>query len=231
MKLWDEIGVIMYDNWSELSPERKSILRKELQRKWKSLRDQFMKARKNEKVRNGGRPIKKKKYVYYDHLKFLADHADCRETYYVRTQETDDDDQEKKGGSEGSTDTSKTIHIDTPLLSTLYTIRTSSPFASIAAQKKEKRKLKDQDDGMQETKEYEEQGMDLKREQNETDRMGNRAFLLSILPFLDKMSDEVVMEARMGMMQVIQRCITTENCRGDSEVMQVEQKLFDNSGL
>ncbi|KAK9687363.1 hypothetical protein QE152_g36504 [Popillia japonica] len=72
------------------------------------------------------------------------------------------------------------------------------PHASTSTPKTRKRKLqKDDDDGVRAITDIL-RSVELQRHEKDADRMGNKAFLASILPFLDKMSDEVVMEARGG---------------------------------
>ncbi|KAK9685846.1 Alcohol dehydrogenase transcription factor Myb/SANT-like [Popillia japonica] len=81
LKLWEEVALIMYSNWQELPVENKNIIGRELQTKWKSLRDQFIKARKLERdIKSGASAGKKKKYIYYDQLQFLIHSDESRET-------------------------------------------------------------------------------------------------------------------------------------------------------
>lgn len=186
------------------------ILGKELQTKWKSLRDQFMKARKLEKnIRSGASAGKKKKYIYYDHLQFLVNYTESRETIsnLSPTEEMIQNVQETSYASRPPTPPTPT-----PVAPT--------PHASTSTPRVEKRKFKkDADDGMQAITEILRQSVELQRQEKDADQKGNKAFLSSILPFLDKMTDDALMEARLKIMQVIQTAMRNSN-RGGTEIIE-----------
>ncbi|KAK9752445.1 BESS motif [Popillia japonica] len=73
------------------------------------------------------------------------------------------------------------------------------------------------DDGVRAITDILRQSVELQRQEKDADGMGNKAFLESILQFLDKMSDEIVMEARMHIMQVVQAAMK-KSARSDIEV-------------
>ncbi|CAK1546668.1 unnamed protein product [Leptosia nina] len=62
---WEEVFATVHEGYSEMSPENKRLAGEKILCKWTNIRDTFVKSLKTRM----GRP--KKKYIYYDHLKFL----------------------------------------------------------------------------------------------------------------------------------------------------------------
>ncbi|KAK9731030.1 Alcohol dehydrogenase transcription factor Myb/SANT-like [Popillia japonica] len=212
LKLW-EVALIMYSNWQELPVEKKNIIGKELQTKWKSLRDQFIKARKLERdIKSGASAGKKKKYIYYDQLQFLIHSDESRETVTNLSPDRDILARQMEEVIANIEEGSDSFRAPTP------TPTVPIPHASTSTPKTRKRKIqKDDDDGVRAITDILRQSVELQRQEKAADRMGNKAFLASILPFLDKMSDEVVMVARMHIMQVVQAAMR-KSARSDIEV-------------
>ncbi|KAG8324434.1 hypothetical protein J6590_092352 [Homalodisca vitripennis] len=89
-KLWIEVARIVLSNWEQMTNEEKNKEVKELQKKWRSLRDCFAREKKNLKLPSGSSQKKKKKYVYFDQLLFLtANNTDRRTTTNVPDEQPD----------------------------------------------------------------------------------------------------------------------------------------------
>ncbi|XP_066905954.1 uncharacterized protein [Halyomorpha halys] len=69
---WEEIGQVIYKEWPSLNrPEQRMERIRELRKKWKSVRDNFLRDMKSPGSR-------KKRYVYHDLMTFLIPHLDPR---------------------------------------------------------------------------------------------------------------------------------------------------------
>ncbi|OCT75262.1 hypothetical protein XELAEV_18030440mg [Xenopus laevis] len=72
-KLWDEVAANLIDRWENLTDQEKNIKAKEIQLKWKHIKDCYrreLKRQRNE-GRGGSSQPKRKKYIYADMLTFL----------------------------------------------------------------------------------------------------------------------------------------------------------------
>ncbi|KAJ1522956.1 hypothetical protein ONE63_002093 [Megalurothrips usitatus] len=70
--LWCEVCEIMTPRWHHLDEDRKAARVKELQKRWKSLRDSFMKELKLQReMQRTGQTANRKKYVFFDQMTFL----------------------------------------------------------------------------------------------------------------------------------------------------------------
>ncbi|XP_022904170.2 uncharacterized protein [Onthophagus taurus] len=200
IKLWDEVAKIMYDNWDEKRKYQKNIMCKELQQKWRSLRDQFVKARKAEKViRSGANTIKKRKYLYYDQLQFLIIQPDARESscnlpslLLVKEDEV-------------TQETEKSFDCD---------ITAASPPSTLpnaVSTRSRKRAMQALDDGITTTTNISQQSIDLQRKEKKDDEWGNAAFMKSLVPFLDTMPPDMLLQARTEIMEVVRKCTTMQS--------------------
>ncbi|CAG9771618.1 unnamed protein product [Ceutorhynchus assimilis] len=71
-KLWREVCEAIIMNWKEVNPECKEKTARDIQRKWKNIRDCFRKEINNEKkCKLGHGKRKRRKYIFYDRLLFL----------------------------------------------------------------------------------------------------------------------------------------------------------------
>lgn len=62
----------MYPDWIEMTNEVKNEKGKELMKKWKAVRDLFVKDLRQQKTTSTGQPtLKKKCCICFDHLQFL----------------------------------------------------------------------------------------------------------------------------------------------------------------
>ncbi|XP_008182988.1 uncharacterized protein LOC103309416 [Acyrthosiphon pisum] len=79
LKDWEDIGTTMNLNFKDFTGKQKDDYIKELQKKWKSLRDAFRKEH-TKYDRSGSQASKKPKYCYYDALSFLTPTFTVRQT-------------------------------------------------------------------------------------------------------------------------------------------------------
>lgn len=77
--LWCEVCEIMTPRWHHLDEDRKAARVKELQKRWKSLRDSFMKELKLQReIQRTGQVANRKKYVFFDQMTFLMPCLEAR---------------------------------------------------------------------------------------------------------------------------------------------------------
>ncbi|XP_034233097.1 uncharacterized protein LOC117640602 [Thrips palmi] len=77
--LWCEVCEIMTPRWHHLDEDRKAARVKELQKRWKSLRDSFMKELKLQReIQRTGQIANRKKYVFFDQMTFLMPCLEAR---------------------------------------------------------------------------------------------------------------------------------------------------------
>lgn len=77
--LWCEVCEIMTPRWHHLDEDRKAARVKELQKRWKSLRDSFMKELKLQReMQRTGQTANRKKYVFFDQMTFLMPCLEAR---------------------------------------------------------------------------------------------------------------------------------------------------------
>ncbi|XP_050297251.1 uncharacterized protein LOC126736763 [Anthonomus grandis grandis] len=80
-KLWTEVCANVIPKWHELSGAERKDRGKEVQKKWKNLKDCFARELAAQKKIRCGEPAKKRrKYIYFDALLFLLPHQQPRTT-------------------------------------------------------------------------------------------------------------------------------------------------------
>ncbi|XP_011313975.1 uncharacterized protein [Fopius arisanus] len=70
-KAWNEIGEAMIEDWDNMSSEMKETMEKSLRGKWRHIRDYFTKELKARKITAEGGIRKRKPYAYFKKLSFL----------------------------------------------------------------------------------------------------------------------------------------------------------------
>ncbi|XP_014245509.1 uncharacterized protein LOC106664354 [Cimex lectularius] len=182
LRAWDEIGREMYSGWDDKSFHEKNTLVKELQIKWKSIRDHFMRQLKQNV--NGDAP-KKKKYVYFDQLLFLTRNLDARRYLPSYTSIKQEEDLSPVSGE---------VNLKSPRKNQWKPPRFE--FNEI----QERQALADTLNlGV----------MGYPRDELQGDRMGNRMFLLSLLPIMERLPDHVNLRARLQLMEVLQAALAS----------------------
>ncbi|XP_071056418.1 uncharacterized protein [Onthophagus taurus] len=81
IRLWEEIGEIMYLDWAKLNNKEKNERGKTMQKKWKSVRDSFNRELRLQKFqKSGDSATNRKTYEYFNKLLFLLPNSENRET-------------------------------------------------------------------------------------------------------------------------------------------------------
>ncbi|XP_063987185.1 transcription factor Adf-1 isoform X2 [Diachasmimorpha longicaudata] len=70
-KAWNEIAAAIIDDWERMSSETRETMEKILRSKWRHIRDYFTKELKARQLTAAGSPRKRKPYAYFKNLSFL----------------------------------------------------------------------------------------------------------------------------------------------------------------
>ncbi|KAG5864943.1 hypothetical protein JTB14_020860 [Gonioctena quinquepunctata] len=236
-KAWEMVAAnLCGERWDSYDEMEMDGVAKELQLKWKNLRDNFTRILRREKEEEAtGTIVKRKKYVYFDQLKFLLPYTSFRKTtaatedlksikeeceiggrnagniiYINESRDSNDSDEENKYQSPThfpkiSTPSFPSIQaapVATPTLTPIQLIQLQ-PTANGAPP------IQGMDvDGVAHSggkvAKVLDQLLQDRKEEKADDAMGNKKFLLSLLPFLKKMPDDVNLEVRLQIMNVVQ---------------------------
>ncbi|CAH0551649.1 unnamed protein product [Brassicogethes aeneus] len=204
-KKWEEIGHALYDElWTQLGEREKECLVKEIQIKWKSLRDNYTRILRKEKIDelNGVNNPKKKKYIYYDQLMFLEQYCFSKPTpkiVYVDEIQNSNDSNFDSNSFECEENTLP------PGMQQVQFIQIQpSPSVSVSSIKQSPSSTKVDEDGNTRIAKILEEMVNVQKEDKNDDPMGNKKFLLSLLPFMKKLPDDLNLEVRLQIMSVIQ---------------------------
>lgn len=214
---WGEIGAAVFkDKWSEFSLQDKDALVKDLQTKWKSLRDNYSRQlRLIEQAKSGTGSYPNKKYIFMDQLSFLSPFINKREKFMIATDESKDsndsmfsiEDQKPSfstitvGDSNDIISTSQTsVHFVPIQPKPTFTTTTLKPVdintLTVTSESGEPPYKK--------VAKCLEELVAIQKEDRAEDTMGNKKFLLSLLPFMKKLPDDVNLEVRLQLMSVLQ---------------------------
>ncbi|OCT75290.1 hypothetical protein XELAEV_18030468mg [Xenopus laevis] len=102
--LWDEVCEVLIPDWYELSKKEKAERTKEVQKRWRSLKDCFRRelAAQRKARKSGSSPSKRKIYIYFDDLVFLLPTMEAKPA--SGNIYTDDSDDESTSGQVASCD-------------------------------------------------------------------------------------------------------------------------------
>ncbi|KAE8595248.1 hypothetical protein XENTR_v10015649 [Xenopus tropicalis] len=102
--LWDEVCEVLIPDWYELSKKEKAERTKEVQKRWRSLKDCFRRelAAQRKARKSGSSPSKRKIYIYFDDLLFLLPTMEAKPA--LGNMDTDDSDDESTSGQVASCD-------------------------------------------------------------------------------------------------------------------------------
>ncbi|CAH1365026.1 hypothetical protein MTP99_001338 [Tenebrio molitor] len=194
---WEEITKdVFHEVWDTSSSNEKEALVKEVQVKWKSLRDAYNRVKKQEKDDQMKGVVKnRKKYIFYDQLSFL-------ETINKRTcspnaiflQDHEERNDDSMDNTYFSSETSNLFKADQEM----YEPNTSTVVKPLEDTVSEQRETEDRLSSI--LKEL----VKIQKEDRADDRMGNKKFLLSLLPFMEKLPDDVNLEVRLQLMSILQ---------------------------
>ncbi|KAJ8924455.1 hypothetical protein NQ315_007252 [Exocentrus adspersus] len=197
-RAWEEVAESLFDKqWSLFSAQEREAIVRELQVKWKSLRDNFTRVlRKEKEDEQMGLQKTKRKYIYFNQLKFLTPFTSFRKRVdnVVYLDENRDDSFQYNSNEEN------------PLQTTANA--TVAPLQFIQIQPKQSNSASgEEENSATPTKRIAkvlEEVVALQKEEKSDDVMGNKKFLLSLLPFMKKLPDDVNLEVRLQLMSVLQ---------------------------
>ncbi|XP_022831385.1 uncharacterized protein LOC111359920 [Spodoptera litura] len=172
-KAWEEMVHIYHG--TKLTKQQKNNLGVNMQRKWRNIRDSFVKAHKAKQSKNGSRANRKSAYVFYDNLLFLKDTETLNNTTGHVTTENED--------------SNTAVQNEETLLST--TARPPSPKRS---------KKNNRDDNI--SREF--VGASSRNlERNIIDDEGDRLFFLSLLKEFKKIPEHMQMQSKIDILKVL----------------------------
>ncbi|KAG8443392.1 hypothetical protein GDO86_011981 [Hymenochirus boettgeri] len=102
--LWDEVCEVLIPEWYELNKRERAERTKEVQKRWRSLKDCFRRelTAQRKARKSGSSPCKRKIYIYYDDLLFLLPTMEAKPI--SGNADTDDSDDESTSGQAASCD-------------------------------------------------------------------------------------------------------------------------------
>ncbi|CAG9766432.1 unnamed protein product [Ceutorhynchus assimilis] len=210
---WGEIGAALFqEKWKEFGLADKDAAVKDIQIKWKSLRDNYSRQlRILEQSKAGLIPAPTKKYIFHDMLSFLGPFIAKRD---------------KTIASEDSNDSNSVIsHEDSKANITIDPIEVSTTsqaqqvqYVSIQPKKFTMPTLTPIDlnsfgdePPMKKVASCLQELVDFQKEDRSDDPLGNKRFLLSLLPFMKKLPDDVNLEVRLQLMSVLETYCNGKN--------------------
>lgn len=180
------------------------ITGKEMMKKWKALRDNFLRDHKKQRDTKSGQPaIKKKRYVFYEQLQFLIPYVgEGKQTVSninaVAESIEHENPQESASNIKGNNEPKDLDEGE------------QSPKIRSPSRKRRCSKQMSRVDSilLNTTKNITQilsESVSLQREGKTDDKYGNKAFLLSFLPLMDSLPPHLCLDARMKITQVFQQ--------------------------
>ncbi|CAK1599531.1 unnamed protein product [Parnassius mnemosyne] len=178
----------MFTEWNDLTPKEEGL---ELMTKWKSLRDQFRKELKLQQCSKSGQAAsKRRKYIHYDALLSLKKHT---EHALTSSNMLNEDSQEVFEDDDSSVNT-------TPSVTEPSTSNKKKTLVQMFLESN-----KEISNVMRESIDV--QRNNIQRQYN--DERGNEAFFRSMLPLMDKIKEDYLINVRTEIMSVIKKEIHT----------------------
>ncbi|XP_044746786.1 uncharacterized protein LOC123308262 isoform X2 [Coccinella septempunctata] len=197
---WYEISEIFIQNFQFMSRVEKENISREMQSKWKALRDSYRRTIRVEErdKRLGLNPGRRTKYYYFDQLNFLADH--CGPKGGRSKPEDDNSDQQDSNSSPilDGEDPSNYLQFHFIPVETQVDTSPSEP-----APKKTKTEDIRVDLSERMVRAMEDLA-EIQKKDVADNVMGNKSFLLSLLPFMETLSNEENLQVRVHFMNVLQ---------------------------
>ncbi|CAB3257042.1 unnamed protein product [Arctia plantaginis] len=188
-KCWYDVGSAMFTEWDDLTSKEKKEKGLELMTKWKSLRDQFRKELKLQQCSKSGQAAsKRRKYIHYDALLFLKKHT---EHALTSSNMLNEDSQDVFEDDDSSVNT-------TPSVTEPSTSNKKKTLVQMFLESN-----KEISNVMRESIDI--QKNTVQRQYN--DERGNEAFFRSMLPLMDKIKEDYLIDARTEIMAVIKKYI------------------------
>ncbi|KAH1014599.1 uncharacterized protein LOC109536341 [Dendroctonus ponderosae] len=202
---WGEIGSTLFsDKWNALSPADKDSLVKHLQMKWKSLRDNFTRhLRVQEQRKNAKTPQPMEKYVHVDQMSFLMP-VFQKGSFRDKTVSSEEG---KDSNDSCAIEDSSPIEQVSPA-EVEFSFGNVQPNCFTSSDPIEIKSgmsfLSESDAPIKRVAKCLEELSSLQREEKLEDPMGNKNFLLSLLPFMKKLPDHLNLEVRLQLMSVLE---------------------------
>ncbi|XP_050305946.1 uncharacterized protein LOC126743058 [Anthonomus grandis grandis] len=245
---WGEIGAAMFTSgWDKTSIAEKDKYVRELQIKWRSLRDNFTRQlRIQEAVKAGVKSQAPKKYVFMDSLSFLLPYVSKRDKY-MYTNNTSEEEASITDTNDSSVYCSEDIKPDVsshddeldvmemspikptettpqPQIQLIPILPKPTPqtafvsgaidYNSITASHLKFTAANSQDDQpLKRVAACMEEMIQLQKDETADDPTGNKKFLLSLLPFMKKLPDDVNLEVRLQLVSVLETYIRGMNTK------------------
>ncbi|XP_069607278.1 uncharacterized protein [Ranitomeya imitator] len=183
-RCWDEICTVLVPGWEESSQLERNCKAKEIQTRWRSLKDCFRRELHLQKKesRSGLSPSKRKRYMFYDQLTFL-------EPTLMRRSSGKASDTQESPKSEGSDS-------EPP----------QSPLPERVAQIPDPPRIKRNKSGGSGLSDFESQIISMvdclkKKKDNEKDE--DYLFVQSLLPYLKKVPEEKKIDLQINILQLV----------------------------
>ncbi|KAM4695624.1 uncharacterized protein WCC33_014423 isoform 3-T3 [Rhinophrynus dorsalis] len=196
--MWDEVCERVIPEWHECTDEEKSSKAKEVQTRWRSLKDCFRRELilQKKEGKDGSLPTKRKQYVFFERLLFLLPILD--------TEPNRGNGSESRATSKASLE--KSDGSDTELVASpcVQQVTVTRP----PAKKYKRHKATEMAEFEDEIIGFMEKMKNLKELSKEEEKDEDKLFLLSLLPAMKRVPKEKKMDLKIEMMQVLQRAVS-----------------------
>ncbi|RXG51670.1 hypothetical protein Avbf_07392 [Armadillidium vulgare] len=186
-KCWYLVGENMFDGWMVLTDEAKQEQVKEMKKKWRHIRDSYLKYINQGK--HGEPASKKKKYVYADALMFL------RQTFVKKNLKNGTEDEDDADMQLQQRDEANVIEATNSVMR-LIQQRSGAPEIGTPLKKSNTRKSGGYTSQSKLTEKLESSSSKSDQEDD-----GDKSFLLSLLPYLKKLNEEQKLDFRLYALQ------------------------------
>lgn len=207
-----------------------SFPEKELQKKWKAIRDNFVKdVRHQRKASTGLSAVKKRHYIYFDQLQFLLP---CLNDEHEPITENETESCDLKTNSTADERVQFNVVAIAPPTATAigkyqntdtntYTpARTSNNVPNNQVNVIKCRKEDNSNSTIETVANALSEMVSWHHEERLNDKFGNRAFLLSFLPLMDELTADLVLEARFKITEIFRNiCCANQTMRQATECL------------
>ena len=188
-------------------------------KKWKAVRDNFVRDLKQQRNTTTGQPaLKKKRYIFFDQLQFLLPIVGDEKDTFSNIPPPESDTVDGAGGSVTDVSSALTVHDHEEKSNNIENSRSCS--GSLTGGKSRGRGNTKDNILLTATKDISKilsESVALHREERRSDKFGNKAFLLSFLPLMDSLPSDLSIEARYKITEVF-RNISAARRASSSEI-------------
>ncbi|XP_054262823.1 uncharacterized protein LOC128986462 [Macrosteles quadrilineatus] len=199
VEAWKNVtaGIVGEDRFEELDEEKLDEIGKEIQKKWKALRDAYFRSLKTQTLKSGRGASKRRPYPYQQQMSFLQPVIANRQTSDNMVVEEED---------------VNALEVE---------CQTEDSAPPVFKKPKSKPKKEDSESQLFDILEVAHSSNPTPGSSDDDD---NKLFLLSILPKMRQLSDDVSFEFRIKVMQCLQECYTK------SKMLENEEPNFRDAG-